>query len=119
MPASLVPDTPHLKRERQTVRYMVQIYCGARHRHSGLCPRCSGLASYAMARLDHCVFKAEKPTCKQCAVHCYRRDMRQQMRQVMIFSGPRMLLSHPILAVRHLLDERRPPPEHLRRSLHG
>jgi hypothetical protein len=36
--------------------------------------------------------------------------MRAEMRRVMIHSGPRMLLSHPILAVRHLLDERKEAP---------
>jgi len=35
------------------------------------------------------------------------------MRQVMIYSGSRMLLSHPILAIRHLLGERKPPPAYL------
>jgi len=30
--------------------------------------------------------------------------------QVMRYAGPRMLLRHPLLAVRHLLDERRKPP---------
>jgi hypothetical protein len=119
MPDSLVPDTPRLKRERQTVRHMVRIYCGAGHHQPGLCPRCSELVSYAMARLDQCVFKADKPTCKQCPVHCYKRDTREQMRRVMIYSGPRMLFSHPILAIRHLLDERKPPAEYLRPSPHA
>jgi hypothetical protein len=32
------------------------------------------------------------------------------MREVMIYSGPRMLKSHPVLAIRHLLDERKPAP---------
>jgi hypothetical protein len=38
------------------------------------------------------------------------------MREVMLYSGPRMLKSHPILAIRHLLDERKPPPVHPARS---
>jgi hypothetical protein len=104
-------DKPRIARERSTVRHMVEIYCRDNHEQSeGLCERCNGLFSYAMARLDHCIYQEDKPTCKKCPVHCYKKDMRAAMRQVMIHSGPRMLLSHPILAVRHLLDERKEAP---------
>jgi Nitrous oxide-stimulated promoter len=113
----VIPDNARVKRERRTVRHMVGIYCRAMHHQPGLCEDCSDLVSYAMGRLDRCVLKADKPTCKACPVHCYRADKREQMRQVMIFSGPRMLLSHPILAIRHLLDERKPPPKYLRPGL--
>ncbi len=37
--------------------------------------------------------------------------MRERVRVVMRYAGPRMLFRHPILAVRHLLDERRPLSE--------
>ena len=113
----MIPDNARVTRERRTVGYMVRIYCRAHHHEAGLCPTCTELLTYAMQRLDRCVFKADKPTCKICPVHCYRADMREQMRQVMIYSGHRMLLSHPILAIRHLLDERKPPPEYLRPRL--
>ena len=37
--------------------------------------------------------------------------MRQRVREVMIYAGPRMLLRHPVLALLHLVvDERRPAP---------
>jgi hypothetical protein len=51
--------------------------------------------------------------------------MKQRAREIMMFSGPKMLLPHPILAIKHLLAERKPapglPPErvsnrHLRKS---
>lgn len=38
-----------------------------------------------------------------CKVHCYKPEVREQIRQVMRFSGPRMLLYHPVLAVWHLV----------------
>ncbi len=107
------PENARFDRERRTVRRMVEIYCRGHHQRGGaLCERCDGLYSYAMARLDHCVYQDDKPTCKKCPVHCYRKDMRAEMRQVMIYSGPRMLVSHPVLAIRHLLDGRKPPPAH-------
>jgi hypothetical protein len=37
--------------------------------------------------------------------------MRERVRAVMRYAGPRMLLRHPILAVLHLLDGMRPPPK--------
>jgi hypothetical protein len=90
---------------------MVEIYCRAQHRQrGGLCEDCDGLFAYASKRLDNCVFKDDKPTCKKCPVHCYRRDERERMRRVMVFAGPRMLLAHPLLAILHLLDERRDAP---------
>lgn len=98
-------------REARTVSHMVAIYCRDHHAaNDSVCDSCAELNSYAMARLDHCVYGDGKPTCKQCPVHCYRKDMRQTMRAVMRYAGPRMLLSHPILAIRHLLDERGAPP---------
>jgi hypothetical protein len=63
-----------------------------------------------MRRLERCVFGDAKPACSNCVVHCYRADMRERVREVMRWSGPRMLLRHPVLAVRHLIDERRPAP---------
>jgi hypothetical protein len=104
-------EKPRIARERRTVRYMVEIYCRDHHEaHRGLCEQCDGLFTYAMGRLDDCIYKEEKPTCKKCPVHCYRKDMRAEMREMMIYSGPRMLFSHPVLAIWHLLDERKDAP---------
>lgn len=95
-----------IARERRTVRHMVEIYCRERHQHrTDLCEQCDALYAYAMGRLDHCIFKDDKPTCKKCPVHCYKKDMRAAMREVMIYAGPRMLFSHPILAIQHFRDE--------------
>ena len=69
-----------------------------------LCPQCQALLDYAHQRLERCKFGNEKPSCTRCPVHCYKPAMRQQIRQVMRFSGPRMLLHNPVLAIRHLWD---------------
>lgn len=68
------------------------------------------LNAYADMRLDKCVFGENKPACKQCPVHCYQPAKREEMKQIMRWAGPRMLWRHPILTVRHLLDDRRPVP---------
>ena len=35
---------------------------------------------------------------------------REEMKQIMRWAGPRMLWRHPILTIRHLIDDRRPVP---------
>jgi hypothetical protein len=98
-----------LVRERRTVSAMVAIYCrGQHHRGRTLCDDCEALLDYALRRVDLCPFGAEKTTCADCPTHCYRPAMREQVRQIMQYAGPRMVLRHPILALRHLLDKRRP-----------
>lgn len=95
---------------------MMQIYCHDHHGTSGaLCHECEALQDYALRRLDNCPFEESKPACNRCEVHCYSKSMRERVRDVMRYSGPRMLLRHPVLAVRHLLDERKPVPK-LRKS---
>lgn len=47
----------------------------------------------------------EKKNCNQCPNHCYAPDKREEIRAVMRFSGPRMLLVHPVAAIRHLLGK--------------
>ena len=59
-----------------------------------------------MRRLERCPFQEGKTTCAKCAVHCYKPDMREQIR-CHALSGPRMLWQHPLLAVQHLMDGRR------------
>lgn len=66
---------------------------------------------YADKRLDKCVFGEEKPACKQCPAHCYQPAKREEMKQIMRWAGPRMLWRHPILTIRHLIDDKRPVPE--------
>ncbi len=102
---------PRLAGEEKTIRAMFAIYCTGLHRSTtGLCPECQELSDYALARLARCPFQEKKPTCAKCTVHCYKPDMRQKIRAVMRYAGPRMLLKHPILAVFHLLDGYRKTP---------
>lgn len=108
-PAGDVP--PRVVREEKTVAAMVRLYCRRQHgTDGGLCPDCRELLDYARRRLARCPFQEQKPTCARCPVHCYRPAQREQVRAVMRYAGPRMLLRHPLLAILHLLDGRRPLP---------
>ena len=95
-------------RELKTLETMIAMYCRHHHRSGTLCAECADLAEYARRRLQRCVFGDAKPTCANCVVHCYRADERERIREVMRWAGPRMLLRHPVLAVLHMLDGRRP-----------
>jgi hypothetical protein len=102
----------HRAREEKTIAAMVRLYCRG-HGHTGatpLCADCTRLLGYAARRLQRCVFGDAKPTCADCPVHCYRADMREQIRTVMRWAGPRMLLRHPVMAIAHMIAERRPVP---------
>lgn len=119
------PQLPaRLAREDRTIAVMIGMYCrdhhGAAQRDAaGLCPECAALRQYARRRLETCRYGAAKPTCVKCPTHCYRPDMRERVRVVMRYSGPRMLKRHPVLAVRHLLDGRRPLPQAAQRERRG
>lgn len=88
--------------EKQIVADMISPYCRKTHHSKELCAECRELLSYAHARTDLCPYKAQKTFCSQCATHCYKPQMRERIRQVMRFSGPRMLFHHPLAALRHL-----------------
>ena len=103
----LSTEHPRIKREKKTIEAMIRIYCkGNHHETEGkeLCQECSQLFEYAKMRLNKCPFQEKKTTCGKCPVHCYQPQMREQVKKVMRYSGPRMLLHHPGLAMHHAVD---------------
>ncbi|WP_294472847.1 nitrous oxide-stimulated promoter family protein [uncultured Bacteroides sp.] len=92
-----------IKQEKKTVELMIRLYCRKKEKNAVLCSECEELLHYAHARLDRCPFGERKSSCKNCKVHCYKPALRERMRQVMRFSGPRMLFYAPLAAIRHLL----------------
>jgi hypothetical protein len=94
--------------EVRTVAAMIRIHCRARHGSTkDLCDDCAGLLAYAQQRIAQCPFGVDKPVCNKCTVHCYKPEMREQIKAVMRFAGPKMIWSHPVLAIRHLIRSRR------------
>lgn len=94
-----------IEEEKAVVELMIRLYCRKREGNAELCPQCSELLAYAHQRLDRCRFGDDKPTCKKCPIHCYRPDMRRRISEVMRWAGPRMMLHHPIAAIRHVVRE--------------
>lgn len=96
------------EREKATVSEMIALYCRKQHKvKNGLCPECTELNEYARLRSDKCPFMETKTFCSNCKVHCYKPEMRKKIRQVMRFSGPRMIFTHPVMAIRHVIESKR------------
>lgn len=108
--------TNRIDNEKAVVGQMIRLYCQKKEGNSSLCPQCRELLDYACNRLDHCRYGIDKPTCRKYPVHCYRPEMQTRIRNVMRWSGPRMILYHPFAALRHLdpvaphlLSSQKPP----------
>lgn len=89
--------------EKEMVSLMIRLYCRKNHKTKELCSECAELDRYARERSDRCPFMENKTFCSNCKVHCYKPEMREKIRKVMRFSGPRMMLYHPIMAIMHLI----------------
>ena len=94
------------EREKKVVSFMIALYCRKNHgsKKGELCPECQALTEYAIQRSDHCPFMETKTFCSNCKVHCYKPEMREKIKAVMRFSGPRMMLYHPVMAIRHVIE---------------
>jgi hypothetical protein len=104
------PTTPRLLRELETIEAMTRIYCADHHRAPHPCAGCQALMTYASKRLAVCTYGEDKPVCAKCQIHCYGKAMREKVREVMRYSGPRMILRHPWLALMHVVDKRHVAP---------
>ena len=93
------------QQEKETIAFMIRLYCRKKHGTSTeLCENCEELLRYAGERVDKCPKMAQKTFCSTCEIHCYRKERQEQIKEVMKFSGPRMVFYHPKLAVRHMVD---------------
>ncbi len=100
----------NIRRERKTLKVMVRMYCRWNHGSRGdPCDGCAELLNYALERIAACPYGVTKPVCSRCSIHCYRPAERDEIRKVMRFAGPRMLYTHPVLALAHLIAKKRNP----------
>ena len=95
------------EQEKELVSLMIRIYCRKKHGGKPLCKECAELENYAHSRSDKCPFMENKTFCSNCKVHCYKPEMREKIREVMRFSGKRMLFYRPVTAVRHLIETKK------------
>jgi hypothetical protein len=113
---------PELYQDLKTLALFINLYCKCKHAEaprelvqlrthdvSGiagktivLCPECTKLLAHAFVKRSHCPMHP-KPACKHCPSHCYHPTYRAQIREVMKFSGRKMLLSGRLDYLFHLL----------------
>ena len=102
----------HWQQEKELIPDMIRIYCRGHHtpddgQHTpdgaAVCPECRELTEYALLRLEKCPFKRNKQFCSFCSVHCYEPQKREQIKAVMRYAGPRMMLTHPVFAMSHVV----------------
>lgn len=60
------------------------------------------LKKYCEFRLSKCPFKDNKPFCSNCKIHCYDNIHQDLIKKVMRYSGPRMMIYHPIVGIKHI-----------------
>ncbi|RII29218.1 MAG: nitrous oxide-stimulated promoter family protein [Geobacter sp.] len=102
------PFTPKQKKDLKVLVDFVRIYCRAKHEGQteyrtpadlsgifpvgvGLCPDCAALLDYSLLRRRNCPLDP-KPSCKHCHIHCYSTEYRSRIREIMAFSGRRMIM---------------------------
>ena len=97
------------EKEMRVVTLMIKKYCRSNHstKKNELCAECKELLDYVDFRWSKCPFGDDKPFCSNCKIHCYKPEMREKIRTVMRYSGPRIVFDHPILATRHLIESKR------------
>lgn len=93
--------------EKSTVYFMIELYCKKHHNTNGVCKHCKALYMYVEKRIDGCPFMETKTFCSNCKVHCLQNEYREEIRKIMRYSGPRMLLYNPMMAIRHVYASRK------------
>ena len=95
-----------IEREKHIIGVMVEIYCKKKHKSKdGLCSECRELLDYSRQRLDKCKFGEQKSYCQKCPIHCYKKDMKEKIKDVMKFSGPRLLFYNPVEFFKHMFSK--------------
>ncbi len=89
--------------EKNTIEAMTRLYCRYLHKSAELCKNCRSVLEYGFKRIDHCTFGPEKPACNDCKVHCFSAEMREEVKKIMRYSGPKMIYMHPVMALYHFL----------------
>ena len=113
----LPQDSPHAARKRvrdkRTVSQIDRASTAAEstrtclvidvaHCGEPVCAECAEIDAYAILRTEQCARMEVKISCDRCPLHCYTPDELEKIREIMRYSGPRMMFHHPIAALRHL-----------------
>ncbi|MFH0795414.1 MAG: nitrous oxide-stimulated promoter family protein [bacterium] len=94
-----------LHREREKTPFSLKGVRGSLFSRRGellLCDDCHKLLSHGVVMRLRCPYEP-KPACKRCPTNCYRPGYREQMREMMRFSGKQMILRGRLDLLLHYL----------------
>lgn len=91
------------RKDLKVLALFTSVYCAAHHqaerspvehpsanllllKRYACCTECRDFLLYAIDRRLNCPLD-DKPTCKHCHVHCYRKGHREKVREIMRYSG--------------------------------
>ncbi len=100
---------PELKnnvpKEKENIRKTFGVYCNANHgtTDNKLCPKCTALLTTTMLKIQRCPYGIGKPICDACETPCFGEVPTKEFRNIMKAGQKKMLLSHPLMAVKHKL----------------
>jgi len=91
--ASFVALYCHARHDRKAVgeRAVPEILQQGKSSPKTVCVACAELIEHGMKKRAACPLNP-KPTCKSCHIHCYTAEQRQKVREIMAYSGKRMIL---------------------------
>jgi hypothetical protein len=99
-------ENSRINQQKKAISAMIKIYCNKKHNTKGdLCTDCREILNYALLRLDNCKFGNNKPNCSDCKIHCYKKEMREKITEIMKYSGPRVIVYNPKIALEHLISK--------------
>lgn len=111
-----------LRRDLRTLAKFIDVYCRRWHANSAkaavrlktfevdalygrplrLCASCRMLLAHAFVKRALCPLDP-KPACQKCPTHCYTPQYRSRIREVMKYSGRRLILRGRLQYLFHLL----------------
>ena len=117
-----MPDDPAVNKDLRTLAMFIRIYCENKHPDAPkrearmqthdvaaiakgpviLCAECERLLMHAFIKRSRCPMDP-KPACKHCTDHCYHPDYQAKIREVMKYSGMRLVLTGRLDDLYHLL----------------
>lgn len=92
--------------DQRTLEAMGHLYCRAHHAatnrdSTGLCADCRNVVETTLQRTRACPH-GHHHNCEDCATKCHSEECAKQIRALMAYSAPRMLLKHPLMTLRYL-----------------
>lgn len=104
--ANMETVTKQQKKDIRVLGKFVEVYCSGKHRAAeqapvalpagigerSLCPECASFLEYAVTKRLKCPLEADKPICKHCRIHCYDRQHREKVREIMSYAGRKLVM---------------------------